>query len=321
MKKEIEELINNSSNQDDSGITFASADALEQEAALWKDILKGVDFYGDENLRNELKAIEAKVESEGFLRIGEEFSNTTHLESGNKQESKIFYLSKKHWAIAASFLGIVCLTWFFMSKPKQNDIVAPTQNQQNITKNDTVKTETVLTDNNTKPTTPKTKKIETTNLEKQKTDEKYTNYIAFAEENYDFKASMLYATERNFSADSEQLLMDSTLVLMQKKQYPKALYLLENHVFNPQYDAKIKAIKAHLYFSLKKYDLATSYFKTIADNPKSVYQEESEYYVLLCYLADYQQYRKSYQQLSTKISNDKEHSFYEKTLRLKRVEQ
>ncbi len=274
---------------------LAADEQLRQETELLKDTLLGVELFGDENLRNSLTNIEKDLEKQGFLRA----------------EATIKPLPRRnfttiYWAAAASLIGVVSCVWYFWQQPTQPQIVAPTptiEEKQNAEP-------TIIVEKETPKLLQKEEKI---NLSEQEMQAKYAKYLAIAEENYALETASIFSTERNTDEVPEKVVIDSVFQLIKQKKYQKAASLLEKSTFSPKYDAKIKFLKAHTYFLAKKYPSARAYFKALVDNGKTIYTEEAEYYLLLCYLTDYQRLENNFNDLSSKIMIDKEHAFYENT--------
>lgn len=312
----LEKIINYLENQmsDEERADFeqqlATDKQLRQETELMKDTLLGIELFGDDTLRNKLVNIENGLEQKGFFRS-----------EAIIKPMAASYFPKIYWAAAASFLGVFFCAWYFWQKPKNaTDFVAPTPVLIQPIQKDTAITSPISTEIVGKTTLKKetqTPKIaQAIDLSEKEMQAKYAKYLAIAEENYSTTASAVFSTERSTDETPEKIIIDSVFQLLKQKKYQNATFLLENAAFSSKYDAKIKILKAHTYFLAKKYPNALTYFKALADNGKSIYTEEAEYHLLLCYLADYQHFKNNFNSLSSKILSDKEHAFHESTQRV-----
>ncbi len=289
---------------------LAADEQLRQETELMKDTLLGIELYGDDALRNKLVNIENGLEQKGFFRS-----------EAIIKPIAASYFPKIYWAMAASFIAILFCAWYFWQTPKNaNEIVAPTPVLIQPIQKDTAITSPISTEIVEKTTLKKetqTPKIaQAIDLSEKEMQAKYAKYLAVAEENYSTTQSAVLSTERSSDEALGKIIIDSVFQLLKQKKYQNATFLLENAAFSSKYDAKIKILKGHTYFLAKKYTNALTYFKALADSEKSIYTEDAEYHLLLCYLADYQHFKNNFDNLSSKILSDKEHAFYENTQRV-----
>jgi tetratricopeptide (TPR) repeat protein len=143
-----------------------------------------------------------------------------------------------------------------VSKPEKPIIK---DNNEQITKKDDV-----IVQNNTPQTT------ETTD----------THYLALAEEVYEEPSSSAIrgSSSANVLSDASDAFYD--------KNYQKAIDLLKSVPNTDAQYAKSLVITGHAYFKLKQYKKAIPAFQELIKIGKP-YSEDAEWYLILCYLADY----------------------------------
>jgi hypothetical protein len=288
--------------------------ALQDEVELMRDVLKGIEAKGDFDFRQNLEKIEKDLEKESFFS-----SQNTDNQIDIKKKSTIFQIPMFRYALAAALLGFGLIFWFSTQQNNSPNNIANTKPTESNTAQTQPITPIVPIENDTK--TPS----ETPLISKSKTSTTPRNigvsaegnanagavnfaYVALAESAYETPS---FATGRGEKELAEQLL-DSAATHLRKKEFTKALEVLKSSIFNENDVTKSKVMRAHSFFGLKDYKASLALFQAICDSKIMPYAEESEYYLLLCYLTQYSSEKDKYEVLKQKILLDTEHPAHEK---------
>jgi hypothetical protein len=231
-------------------------------------------------------------------------------EKGGKVVAMPFF----RWAAAAVLIGFGCCLWFLNQKNNNfnqqfsdSNIEKPkNQNLANeITQNSNAISDpmpNVITPNTKTKFAPKDFDILPSEGVKVSADQ--NEYLAMAEKAYEMP---------NFSGfRNEMSLLDSAQLLFNKRQFVATLEVLSNPYFDKNEVAKSKYIRAHAFFNLKNYKAAQGLFKEIQQSGVLPFSENSDYYLLLCYLTHYGKEKDSYHALKQAILKDDGHTFFEK---------
>ena len=278
--------------------TLISKDAaLAAQVEEMRGLMGGIEKYGDDKVRMQIKAIDKKLETANFFE--------QDVKSITQPQFSFIKTNTFRWLMAASAVGIALMTWFiYQSKtPKEIIVIAPSTNVQ---------------PNN--PTVPQT--IDTlpniSNKQKENAhdvavvdDSKYEDLLAST---YQTPSFAKMRSDENTVADLVYL--DSATTLMQRKEFKKAKNLFKNHRFSNNYQSYAVTLQGHISMQLKQYKQAESLFKQSIALGILPYSEDNEYYLLLAYLADYKHQSKVFEGLSQKILADKGHSQYERVVNL-----
>ena len=294
---------------------MAQNETLAQEVKNTKILLLGIDAKGDDELRKQFFDIENKLTKEDFFN-----TQKTNNEALIPKKAKIISLNPYRWAIAATVLFAVFSLWFLIPpKPQEDMATSPKTDSKTdiLTNQETVntsievpKTEPISVPSNSSKTriNPKTIENETAAIRANT-----TNYYAVVESNYE---TPNFSTLRSENTDAATEILDSAATLMRKKSLLQALSLLEMQHFAAPFSNKSDVMKAHIFLSTKQYSKSKTAFENIVKANIAPFAEESEYYLLLCYLADYQSNTINYVTLKAKILNDEGHPAFDKVKKI-----
>jgi tetratricopeptide (TPR) repeat protein len=142
-------------------------------------------------------------------------------------------------------------------------------------------------------------------------------YIAYADDAYQKSDIPSYEDIQNTRGarnDTENVLEEAGKAY-DKKEFDKTIDLLKN---TPVADENFGALEllAHAYFQKKNHEAALPVFQNLLKMSGKKSREKSEWYLLLCYLTDYNHHKTDFQTLSNKILDNKDHNYFEKTTQL-----
>jgi hypothetical protein len=249
--------------------------------------------------------------------------------------SQLFYWK---WALAASIvLLLVASIWiYYQPKNLSNDTTITQAPPPTNLPNDSA-VQPPMSDRNNTPqynidtvdnsritettSSPKNKKKENIFTEKQiplppnaGTDNiLYQTIAQEAYEKEDFPSYESLQTTRGDSASDSVL--DQAGKAYDKKDFNRTIALLKN---TPPIDENFLALEilGHAYFQIKNYQAALPVFQNLLQLSGRKSSEKSEWYLLLCYLANYNKYQKDFNVLAQKIMNNKEHTYFASTTTL-----
>ena len=130
-------------------------------------------------------------------------------------------------------------------------------------------------------------------------------YIALATNAYEKSDVFSYQDEQSSRGDNAaDTILDIAGKAFDKKDYTKAIELLKN---TPATDENFTALEvlAHAYFQSKNYPAALPVFQNLQKLSGKKSQDKSEWYLLLCYLADYKKHKTAFDVLAQKILRQK----------------
>jgi hypothetical protein len=225
-------------------------------------------------------------------------------------------LVQRNWlmGIAASLMLLTVATVWYFNRPQQIQkpeisTIEPPQKidtpQPNgsagsvfLPKKD-VKTEEKIAVE--KPQKQDIKKVKTPNIKDDK------NYLAYAYEAYENEGAPKYEDMQTRGANNENI-MDEAGKAYDKKDYKRAIDLLKN---TPVSDENFSALEilAHANFQSKNTKAALPIFQNLLKLSGKKSREKSEWYLLLCYLSDYKNYKTDFNLLSQTITNNTEHEY------------
>lgn len=137
-------------------------------------------------------------------------------------------------------------------------------------------------------------------------------YLALAESHY---ATPSFSGMRN--ADPGRAPLDTALMLFRVKKYAETINWVNTHQFDAKWQPDANELRAHAYLSTHRYAQARKAFEAIVAAGQMPYAESAEYYLLLCYLADYQSFKPKFDALLQKILKDSGHPDWERAKKLR----
>ncbi len=278
--------------------TLISKDAaLATQVDEMRTILGGINQYGDEKMKLQIQLVDKNLEKAHFFehKVKPRFNLS------------LFNSNTVRWLMAASVAGIVFATWFFLKPdaPKDNIAVMPNkiEHPNNINKPSGIDTLP-----NTIPHKNPQIKDNTHDLVVVG-ESKYRDLVA---SNYDIPNFAKLRSSNDTIMDL--IYLDSITTLMQKKDFQKAEILLKNHRFSDQYQSYVLTLKGHICMKRNAYKEAEKLFEQSVLSGILPYSEENEYYLLLCYLADFEHKSNKFGPLSKKIIQDDGHPAHDKVV-------
>jgi tetratricopeptide (TPR) repeat protein len=279
--------------------TLISKDAaLAAQVDEMRTILGGINQYGDEKVKLQIQSVDKNLEKAHFFE---------------PKTKPLFNLSLKsntiRWLMAASVAGIVFATWFFLkpNTPKDNIAVTPNkvENPNNINKPSGIDTLPNKIPNKNPQIKDNTYDLAVVD------DSKYRDLVA---------SSYVIPSFAKLRSSNDTIMdliyLDSITTLMQKKDFQKAETLLKNHRFSDQYQSYVLTLKGHICMKRSAYKEAEKLFEQSISLGILPYSEENEYYLLLCYLSDFEHKSNKFGTLSKKIIQDEGHPAHDKVVLL-----
>ncbi|MBL7816126.1 MAG: hypothetical protein JNL70_14000 [Saprospiraceae bacterium] len=264
----------------------------------------------EKDLRNQM----AQWKKEGTPSVKEEKKSTLHVVGEGTTIRRLYYTLVAAASVAV-VAGAVWWLWF-RNEPKQNIPTPPiavstdTTNktkEQNPSPQYTVPPTEELVKKDTKKQAPLPPKVE-------EIDENI--YRVYALEAYEKNETFTYEETRTSRGEqTENNSLDIAGKAFDKKDYSKAINLLKN---TPATDENFVALEilAHSYFQTKNYKAALPIFQNLLILSGRKSREKSDWYLLLCYLANYKQHKTQFNSLTQNILSNKDHAFYNDVLEL-----
>jgi tetratricopeptide (TPR) repeat protein len=214
--------------------------------------------------------------------------------------------------IAASLtLFTVATVWYFNQPQPQKPEITKIEPTQKI---DTPSVfSPILEEKKEEKVVEKTTKKEGEKVGVQKSEDD-KNYLAYAYEAYQNEGAPTYE-DMQMRGTSNENTLDEAGKAYDKKDYKKAIDLLKNTSISDENFAALE-ILAHAYFQSKNYKEALPVFQNLLKLSGKKSKEKSEWYLLLCYLSDYKNHKTKFESLSESILAQKEHAYFEETIRL-----
>ena len=277
--------------------TLISKDsALAAQVEEMRTILGGIEKYGDDKVKSQIKAVDKSLETANFFE-----QDTKSIKSIQPTPLSFIKTNTFRWLMAASAVGIALMTWFIFQPQKPTEIIVNTPSK---------------IEKPTEPTVPPV--IDTLPHIKEKEKDNASDLAAVDDSKYSDLLASTYQTpsfakmRSDVDTVADLVYLDSATTLMQRKELKKAQNLFKNHRFLSNYQSYAMTLQGHISMQLKQYKQAESLFKQSIALGELPYSEDNEYYLLLAYLADYKRQSKAFDVLSQKILADKGHSQYEK---------
>jgi hypothetical protein len=314
---------------------------LQEDTLLLKNIMTGINHYGDTMMRNKLKTIENQLGNEGFweddldkdiskgIELHGELSMKKQIKGVMNQvdntkipinnEPKIINFPFTRWvSVAASFLLLIGAAWYLFTSPnptnKNQDLVATKTDSLQVLKEEPSiitlnepKNKIVLTDQKIKKGGKKNPIVEAERSDVSK------NYLALLEGEKINSAAFNSVLLRTNDSSRSNIMIEKVLQLIAKKDNQQALDILNTFSFDNTSRSKVQMLKAQIYYSDRDYETAKGQFYNIVKDGNTIYNEEASYYLLLCYVADYDKDKDAFERLSSLILKDEDHPFYQKT--------
>lgn len=142
------------------------------------------------------------------------------------------------------------------------------------------------------------------------------SFRAIAEEAYEKEDIPNYeAMQATRGSSISNSILEQAGKAYDKKDFTHAITLLKNI---PATDENFLALEilAHAYFQSQNYRAALPVFQNLLQLSGRKSLEKSEWYLLLCYLANYDTYQKDFNALAQKIISNKEHTYFAETTTL-----
>lgn len=289
-------LLGKLNNTEARAVEMRAADDPEfaKELQLQRDMLKGIELYGDEHIKAKIAALDQSLAASGFFN--------PQPSARNPQPSNL-----SRWAMAASTILLLSVGLWWMlkttsdtSSPKANKAAPVIQTQP----------ETLPAPDSASPVAQSLPDIgKPKSLMPPQPDVKR---LALARSNWlapDFP-NIRTAKESNPTLGAR------AAVAFQQKQYDTVIQLLEPiRLENPNY-WPLSEMLAHAYFLSGKTEAAWHRFQRIALSGQLPYSERAEWFLLLCDLANFPQGKAQFEVLLKKICADEGHPYYEAAQKL-----
>ncbi len=326
---------------------------LASETEEWSSLILDVERLGDDEIRNKIKGIEKELDREGFFILDEQIldyltgngkeeeNQAIEIQLSNNQQfsnrveeqklllkgiekygdvqvrksiEQIVEAPKSNltvvkrpsivalWKYAA--ILVVCSLagyfWYQNTYPKTElvQVDAP-QNAQNQT--DTVTPKQIQQE-------PQQEKIPEKSVVREERKEQL-NYMALAKASY---------TKPKFSGvrSGNRNTLDSAYLLFEQNDFKKVVEIASQPAFQGEWEIESKLLLAHSYLNLNKSSQAISYFKELQSENEILDSDETEYYLLLSYLSDYEHFKNQFDVISSSILKNVQHKFRSQVIRL-----
>jgi hypothetical protein len=301
-------------------IRAANDPEFAQELQLQQDILKGIEHYGDEQIKAKIAALDQSLAASGFFNpqpspvnhppstVSRPPSTVHRLPSTvSRLPSTVSRPPSTVWAMAASIVLLLSIGLWWMFKttpattsPEANNATPVIQSQP----------ETLPAPNPAPPVAQSPPDIDRPkSLLLQQPDAKR---LALARSTWsapDF--SNIRAAVQN-----DPSLGSGATSAFQQKQYNTVIQLLAPiHIEDPNY-WPLSEMLAHAYFLSGKTEAARQRFQYIALSGELPFSERSEWFLLLCHLANFPQEEAQFDALLKKILADEGHPYFDAAQKL-----
>ena len=287
------------------------AHAFEQEAANNPQLATELELQ-----RLEHDAMERMLERELKNKMTTSWADSPPVNPFlEKQEAKVVQMdSRKNWGvlrIAAAIGGVLlvaALLWRLTSN-ETNDMVNEPPKEETpaeppieeipptLPTGETEVVETPEEPINNK-TTPKPEIKPST---KPAPPQRKVDYLAFANDAYQIPAGFASGVRSGDVASEKSPLLLAAEAL-DKGRYTEALKLLGPPADGDQ--SQVRYFRGHAYFKTGKYQSAAGQFQYMADNELMPYHQESQWYLLLSYLAQLPKTEKEFKALAGELAAD-----------------
>jgi hypothetical protein len=267
----------------------AETDAgFARELQLQKDILQGVELFGDEQIRAKIAAVDHSLAAKGFF-------DTEQNAQVDAQGSTKSLLQRYKWVIGAVLvlLSGMGLWWWTRQQPAAMlPIVPPTAPVQETAKpalNEVV-------DNKVPDIKPKLKPDNPTG----------PKYLALARSSW---SSPDFSNVRSAKPSAPSLLA-LAITAFQKQDYHAVIQITESVDRSDANYWPLSELYAHAWYFLGRTDLAAARFRQIEASGQLPFSERAAWYLLLCDLASYPQSKKEFDAMLKKILADEGHPYH-----------
>lgn len=223
------------------------------------------------------------------------FENVIPEKKSNKSN-----LKNTSWILGISMLIILVIYFLMPGQKKIND--KPEHKSPTYKPSDfpIVKPDTSIEEN---------RKIKNT----QETQEKKPDPALFAyaeiSKKYYERPSTLFGSLRSGEGDDKKENFDLAVLKFSQNDLKSALRIIEKEDGK---ESKVIFLKACLFFEMKKYKQAALQFEKIANDELSPFYEETNWYLMLSYLAGLPSDKPKFDAVSKKILNNPDNYYYEK---------
>ncbi len=254
------------------------------EMALQTDILNGIVWHEDELMKQKIALVDKSLAQEGF------FSPNHGASPPSKAKTA---LTKWQWALTiSSVLAIFFLIWFFFS-----DKSAPRPSPALPNPNPTPTQPIAQNSPQAVPKIPESKR------------ETPLNYPPKTLQQTSLWTPPDYANYRSDNGPSD--IANQARSAFQQKKYAAVLRMVAKvPASDPNY-WYYQEMAGHAAYLSNRFSEATRFFENIATSGQMPFSERAEWYLLLCYLTDYQKNKSAFERLKQKIIQDSGHPYYE----------
>lgn len=242
-----------------------------------------------ETMRTILEGIELAGEDQMRVQLQQIMSAPPHI-----APVVSFWQRPRYWAAAAALAGMVLSVWLLWQNPVSTP--APVADVPATT----APVQSAPTPAAAQPSAPEKDKPATS-------VKSPSRYLALAQSHYQTPS---FSNLR--SGNNARSAVDSAYLLMNQKNWAKATEWIKKNPSGTQSDVLL----AHAYMSMRQYNRAQNLFASIVNRGEMPWSEESQYYLLLCYLARYETEQAKFEALAREILSDPGHPDYERVKKL-----
>jgi hypothetical protein len=261
-----------------------------RELQLQKDILQGIELFGDAQMRAKIAAIDSALAAKDF------FSPDTNDAVGKPGDSRTYL-----WIIAAAILLIsgAGLWWMTRHQPTPAPPVQPAVGASPMVSNPAPDQQPAVPAQQPADTSPK----------KHQSGGHPANpgYLALARTSW---KTPDFSNIRSAQPRAATLLSKAAAAF-QKQDYIEVIHLLEPVRKNDANYWAASELYAHACFLSGKTEAATKRFRQIAGSGQLPFSERGEWFLLLCDLADYPRSKAEFDGMMRQILADEGHPYYD----------
>ncbi len=265
--------------------------AFAAEIETRRTIIQGIALAGEENLRKRIAGIDAFLDKEGFFPESRHDLKVT----GGR-------IKKHRFLWAASIVLLISLgLWLFIHnwpEPKNEIAVSVPKNEAT----DSVRQTDIPQPQVTPPIAPAPPPAHSN-----------MRFAALAQKTY-------RSTAPDFSnirsTDDSASVSKRALEAFSKGDFRTSLALLDTIPVTAPVYWQAAEIRAHALFRLNQIGKATQVFRKIAESRQLPFSEHAEWFLLVCYGADYPRQKANFKLLSARILADRDHQYYDQTKNL-----
>jgi hypothetical protein len=149
-------------------------------------------------------------------------------------------------------------------------------------------------------------------LQENNSDRVLYAYAQISQKYYE-RPTSLFGSLRSGEGDDKEQNFDLAVLKFSQNDLKGALRIIEKEDGK---ESKVIFLKACLFFEMKKYKQAAGQFEKIANDELSPFYEETNWYLMLSYLAGLPSDKQKFDAVSKKILNSPDNYYYEKTKEL-----